>query len=128
MTTQIIDVSGKRLGKIAAEIAVLLKGKHKANYLPNVFSGEKVIVVNSDQLDIEPHKAETKKYFHYSGYPGGISEISLKKLFAKDSRKVIWNAVYGMLPKNKLRNVMLKNLEICKDDPISEKKRRDENG
>lgn len=127
MNTHIIDVSGKRLGKIATQIAILLKGKHKATYLPHVFSGDKVTVINSNDLDIESHKADSKKYFHYSGYPGGISSITLQKLFGKDSRLVIRKAVYGMLPKNRLRRIMLNNLEIYKNDPVSEEKRREEN-
>lgn len=126
MKTHIIDVSGKRLGKIATRAAVLLKGKHKPSYLPHIYSGDKVIIVNSDNLDVESHKAGSKKYWHYSGYPGGISSITLDKLFKKNSREVIRKAIYGMLPKNRLRNIMLNNLEIHKDDPVSEKKRIEE--
>lgn len=126
MKTHIIDVSGKRLGKIATRAAVLLKGKHKPSYLPHIYSGDKVIIVNSDNLDVESHKAGNKKYWHYSGYPGGISSITLGKLFKKNSREVIRKAIYGMLPKNRLRNIMLNNLEIHKNDPVSEKKRVEE--
>lgn len=124
MKTHIIDVSGKRLGKIATQIAVLLKGKHKASYVPYMISGDKVVVVNADSLDVEGKKAKNKVYFHYSGYPGGITAITLQKQFKKDSREVIRKAIYGMLPKNRLRSKMLNNLEIYKNDPIAEEKRK----
>lgn len=122
MKTHIIDVTGKRLGKVATQVAVLLKGKHKASYLPHVYDGDKVVIVNSDQLDIETKKSEVKMYHRYSGYPGGITSISLEKLFKKDSREVVRQAIYGMLPKNRLRKLMLKNLEIHKNNPVSEKR------
>lgn len=120
--THIIDVSGKRLGKVATQVVVLLKGKHKASYLPYKYEGDKVVIVNSDHLDIETKKAEVKIYHRYSGYPGGISSISLEKLFKKNSREVVRQAVYGMLPKNRLRRLMLNNLEIHKNNPVSEKR------
>lgn len=115
MKTQIVDATGKRLGKIATHVAVLLKGKNKASYVPNVVCGDKVVIINIDDLDIDPKKAKGKKYHHYSGYPGGITSITLQKLFKKDSRQVVRKAIYGMLPKNKLRTKMLRNLELYKD-------------
>lgn len=116
MKTHIIDASGKRLGKLATEVAVLLKGKNKPTFTPNVLNSDKVVIVNTNNLDVDGKKSEKKMYHRYSGYPGGITTTSLKKLFQKDSREVIRKAVYGMLPKNKLRAKMLNNLEMYKND------------
>lgn len=126
MNTHIVDVTGKRLGKIATQIAVLLKGKDKPSYTPNILNKDKIVVINTDNLDIEVKKSKGKMYHRYSGYPGGITSTSLRDLFEKDSRQVLRKAVYGMLPKNKLRNKMLQNLELHKNDPITEENRKKE--
>lgn len=111
----LFDAEGKVLGRLATEIAKTLSGRNKTDYVPNIDGGDFVIVINSDKVRVTGNKAEGKIYHHFSGYPGGISSISFKDLIKKDSRKVIKNAVFGMLPKNKLRDKMMLRLNVFKD-------------
>ena len=99
----LFDAKGKILGRLATEIATVLSGKSRVDFTPNVDAGDFVVVINTDKIDVTGNKDEKKVYHSYSGYPGGIHFITLGKLREKDSRKIIQNAVYGMLPKNKLR-------------------------
>ena len=99
----LFDAKGKILGRLATEIAMALSGKSRVDFTPNVDAGDFVVVINTDKIDVTGNKDEKKVYHSYSGYPGGIHSITLGKLREKDSRKIIQNAVYGMLPKNKLR-------------------------
>ena len=112
--THTIDATGKVLGRLASEIATLLRGKHKPNFLPYKNMGDFVIVRNVEKLKITGKKMEQKKYFTHSGYPGGWKEIPLKILLEKDPAKVLKKAVFGMLPKNRLREKMIKRLKIEK--------------
>jgi len=112
--THIIDATDKILGRLAVEIAVLLRGKHKPDFAPNKDMGDIVVVKNIENLKFDEKKMEQKKYYRHSGYLGGIKEISLKDLFKKDPEKVLKKAVFGMLPKNKLRPLMIKRLKIEK--------------
>jgi len=107
-----IDATGKVLGRLAAQIAILLRGKHKPNFLPYKDMGDFVIVRNVEKLKITGKKMEQKKYFTHSGYLGGWKEIPLKILLEKDPAKVFKKAVFGMLPKNRLRAKMIKRLKI----------------
>ena len=102
----LFDAQGKVLGRLATEIAKTLSGRNKVDYVPHIDGGDFVIVINADKVRVTGGKI----YHKYSGYPGGISSISLKDLLAKDCGKVIQNAVYGMLPKNKLRDKMMLRL------------------
>jgi large subunit ribosomal protein L13 len=104
------------LGRMSSEIAFLLQGKNNSQYTPNKTEGCFVIVINSDKINVSGRKLSNKMYHSFSGYPGGISSQSLEQALKKDSRQVIWNSVYGMLPKNKLRDKMMKRLLIFKDD------------
>lgn len=106
----LFDAQGKVLGRLATEIAKTLSGRNKVDYVPHIDGGDFVIVINADKVKVTGNKLEGKIYHKYSGYPGGISSISLKDLLAKDAGKVIQNAVYGMLPKNKLRDKMMLRL------------------
>ena len=106
----LFDAQGKVLGRLATEIAKTLSGRNKVDYVPHIDGGDFVIVINAEKIRVTGNKLEGKVYHKYSGYPGGISSISLKNLLAKDSAKVIQNAVYGMLPKNKLRDKMMLRL------------------
>jgi large subunit ribosomal protein L13 len=107
------DAKDKKIGRLASEIAVVLMGKDDPNYAPNKVADVKVLVENASQLDISDKKMEQKIYDHYSGYPGGRKEIPLKRLIEKKGYgEPLRNAVYGMLPKNKLRDLMMKNLTI----------------
>jgi len=110
--THTIDASGRVLGRLATEIATLLRGKHKPNFLPYKDMGDFVIVRNIEKLKITGKKMEQKKYFTHSEYLGGWKEIPLKILFKKDPAKVFKKAVFGMLSKNRLRAKMIKRLKI----------------
>lgn len=110
--THTIDATGKVLGRLASEIAVLLRGKHKPNFVPYKDMGDFVIVKNVEKLKITGKKMEQKKYFRHSEYLGGAKFISLKKLFKENPDLVLKEAVLGMLPKNKLRIRQIKRLKI----------------
>ena len=108
-----VDAKGKKLGRIASEISMLLMGKNKPSYQRNVVAGVKVQVVNASQLSIELPKLESKEYTRYTGYPGGLRKETLERLIRRrGSKEALKRAVHGMLPSNKLRSVMLKNLFI----------------
>lgn len=121
----LFDASQKSFGRIASEIAVLLRGKNKINFTPHIDGGDYVVVINSDNLKFTGTKNKNKIYHRFTGYPGGIKSISLGDQMKKDSRKIIKMAVYGMLPKNKLRNQMIKRLRIYKNDNHSYKNKFD---
>jgi len=110
----LIDADRKVLGRLAAEIALLLRGKNKVDFAPNVDGGDYVVVINTDKIQVSGRKNKQKTYWHYSGYPGGIKSVSYEKLFEKDSTKVLAKAVFGMLPKNKLRAGMMRRLKMYK--------------
>lgn len=112
----LFDAQAKPLGRMATEIATILRGKHKVDFTPNIDAGDFVVVVNADLLQVTGNKMDKKVYNHYSGYPGGVTSIKLKDQIAKDSRKVIEEAVYGMLCKNKLRDRMMTRLLIYKNN------------
>lgn len=112
--TQTIDASGKILGRLASQVAVLLRGKHKSDFAPYKDIGDIVIVKNVEKLRFTGKKLEQKKYYHHSGYLGSLKEISLGKLFAKNPAEVFKKAVFGMLPGNKLRAKMIKRLKVEK--------------
>ena len=108
-----LDAKDKKLGRLASEIAVILMGKNEADYAPNKVANVKVKVSNASLLNISQRKLDDKIYDTFSGYPGGRKEISMRKLIDKKGYGVILkNAVFGMLPKNKLRALMMKNLII----------------
>ncbi|KPJ56082.1 50S ribosomal protein L13 [Parcubacteria bacterium DG_74_2] len=110
--THTINASGKVLGRLATEIAVLLRGKHKPEFVLYKDIGDFVIVKNVAQIKFTGKKMEQKIYFHHSGYLGGLKEAPLKKLFEKDPAEVLKKAVWGMLPKNKLRAEQIKRLKV----------------
>ena len=100
---------------MASRIAVLLRGKNKVSFVPHLDGGDFVVVVNSDNLKYTGNKKDGKIYYEYSGYMGGMKSITLGDQIKRDSRKIIEDAVFGMLPKNKLRNEMMKRLKVYKD-------------
>jgi len=112
----LIDASTDNLGRLTSKVAALLRGKGKVSFTPHIDGGDYVIFINSDKLKYSKDKDEKKVYYHYSGYPGGMSAITLKDQIIKDSRVVIKKAVYRMLPKNRTRDVVIKRLRIYKDD------------
>jgi len=110
----IFDANGKVLGRLATEIAKVLSGRNKIDYVPNIDGGDFAVVINSDKVRVTGNKASGKMYHHFSGYPGGISSIAFKDQMKKDSRKIIKSALFGMLPKNNLRSKMMLRLKIYK--------------
>ena len=108
----IIDADGVNLGRLSTRLAELLMGKHKASYTPNIVSGDIVVVTNSAKIKVTGNKMNDKFYYRHSGYPGGIKEMSLKEMIQKHPNRVIEHAVAGMLPKNKLKDEMLKHLKV----------------
>ena len=107
-----IDAEGKILGKLAAEIAVKLMGKHKVSYTPHVDGGDFVVVTNAEKIAVTGNKLLAKTYYRHSGYPGGLKTRSLGEMLAKQPTEVIRKAVERMLPKNKLGSQMIGRLKI----------------
>jgi len=112
MKTHIIDASNKVLGRLATEIAILLRGKNKPDFVPNKDMGDFVAVKNINKIRLTGKKKEKKIYYHHTGYLGGLKEIPFEKLFEKNPGEVLRKAVFGMLPKNKLRAKQIKRLKI----------------
>lgn len=110
----IIDAEGKVLGRVAAEAAKLLRGKHKATFTPNVDCGDNVIILNSDKLVLTGKKEEQKYFKRYSGFQSGLKEIQYKKMMAEQSDVALMRAIKGMLPKNTLGRNMAKHVHIYK--------------
>lgn len=108
----VIDASGKTLGRLATEVAKLLRGKHKPTYTPFVDTGDYVIVINASKMVLTGKKLEQKMYRHHSGYAGGMKEISYKNLMAKNPEKALELAVKGMLPKNSIGRQMFRKLHV----------------
>ena len=108
----VVDASGKVLGRLASEIALRLRGKHKAIYTPHVDTGDFIVVVNAEKISLTGKKLTDKIYYSYSGYPGGLRETAAGKMLAEKPEKLIRIAVAGMLPKNNLGRKMLKKLKV----------------
>ena len=111
----IVDATGISLGRLASQVAVILRGKNKPEYTPHVDTGDHVIVINSDKVALTGNKLKDKKYFHHSGYAGGLKEVGYDKLMKEQSDFVVIKAVKGMLPKNSLGSKMIKKLRVYKD-------------
>lgn len=107
-----IDATEKPLGRLAVEIAIKLRGKNKPGYLPYKDEGFSVEVENVEKMKFTGKKLEKKIYYHYTGYPGGLKETKMGKVFEKNPAEVLRKAVWGMLPKNKLRAKQIKRLKI----------------
>ncbi len=108
----IIDATDKVFGRLAVEIALLLRGKEKPNFLPNQDLGDIVIIKNVEKVKFSGNKMTDKKYYHHTGYAKGLREVSLRKLFAQDPAEVLRRAVHGMLPNNKLSSEQIKRLKF----------------
>ncbi|OGZ97322.1 MAG: 50S ribosomal protein L13 [Candidatus Sungbacteria bacterium RIFCSPLOWO2_02_FULL_54_10] len=109
-----IDAAEKIVGRLATEVADMLQGKRDPRFDPARESGNRVTVYNTDRMLTTGRKMEQKLYRHHTGYPGGLKEETLERLYRRDSRLVLRHAVNGMLPKNRLRARMLKNLTLLK--------------
>jgi len=110
----LIDADGKTLGRLATEVATLLRGKRKPEFTPFIDSGDFVVVVNAEKINVTGKKIEQKKYYSHSGYPGGIKVNTLKELLEAKPEEVIRRAVWGMIPKGKLGRAVYKKLKVYK--------------
>lgn len=108
----LVDAEGKTLGRLAAQVATVLKGKHKPIYTPHMDTGDHVIVINADKVRLTGTKPEKKKYFHHTMYPGGGSFTKIAEVLQKHPERIIEKAVRGMMPKTKLGNAMYKKLKV----------------
>lgn len=108
----VVDADGKTLGRLAAEIAHRLRGKHKAEYTPHVDTGDYIVVVNAEKVRVTGAKTTDKMYHHHTGYPGGIRSMSFEKLIDKAPERVLQRAVKGMLPRNPLGRAMFGKLKV----------------
>lgn len=108
----VIDATGMTLGRLATQIATVLKGKHKPIYSPHLDTGDFVVVVNAHKVRVTGRKMDQKIYYRHSGYPGGLKEISLRDQLDRHPDRVIRFAVRGMLPKNRLGRQMIKKLKV----------------
>jgi large subunit ribosomal protein L13 len=108
----VVDASGKTLGRLAAEIAKRLRGKHKAEYTPHVDTGDYIVVINAANIHVTGRKETNKIYHHHTGFIGGIKSISFDKLRDKAPERIIEKAVKGMLPKNPLGRAMYTKLKV----------------
>ncbi len=107
-----VDAQDKVLGRLASRIAMVLRGKTKPTFTPHIDTGDFVVVVNAAQVQLTGRKLDNKMYYRHSGFPGGIKEISARKLLQKKPEEVLRHAVRGMLPKNSLGRQLLKKLKI----------------
>lgn len=108
----VVDATDKVLGRVATEVARRLRGKHKPEFTPHVDTGDYIVVVNVEKLRVTGNKAEDKKYYRHSGYPGGIYETNFTKLQQRHPDRVLQKAVKGMLPKGPLGYAMIKKLKV----------------
>ncbi|MEX2327272.1 MAG: 50S ribosomal protein L13 [Pseudomonadales bacterium] len=108
----VVDATDQTLGRMATAIANRLRGKHKAEFTPNVDTGDYVVVVNAEKVKVTGNKAEDKMYYHHTGYPGGIKSVNFETLIDQRPERVIEKAVKGMMPKNKLSRAMLSKLKV----------------
>ena len=108
----VVDAENKVLGRLAAKIATILRGKHKPIFTPHVDTGDFVVVINAEKVHLTGTKLDKKMYYRHSGYPGGIKSTSAGEMLEKKPEAVIQRAVKGMLPKNKLGSRMLRRLKV----------------
>jgi len=108
----VVDAEGQVLGRLATNVAQVLKGKHKAMYTPSMDTGDFVIVVNAEKVVVTGNKDQQKVYYHHSGYPGGMKETPYAKMLEQHPERIVYKAVEGMLPHNRLGRAMIKKLFV----------------
>src|SRR5690625_2764274 len=108
----VVDAEGQRLGRLASEVSAILRGKHKPTYTPHADTGDHVIIVNAEKIELTGNKLNDKMYRRHSGYPGGLKERNASEMLATQPEKVIEIAVRGMLPKGPLGRKMFKKLHV----------------
>ena len=110
----LVDAEGKTLGRVCTAIATILRGKNKVTFTPHVDGGDYVVVVNAEKIQVTGKKNMQKLYTTHSGYFGGLKQVTFNEMQAKKPEEIIYHAVNGMLPKNKLRSSMMKRLKVYK--------------
>lgn len=108
----VVDVADKVLGRVATEIALRLRGKHKPEYTPHVDTGDHIVVINAEKIAVTGNKEQDKIYYRHTGFPGGIKDVNVRELRERAPERILENAVKGMMPKNPLGRAMLKKLHI----------------
>ncbi|MEY3007483.1 MAG: hypothetical protein RI942_1825 [Pseudomonadota bacterium] len=108
----VVDATDKTLGRLASEIALRLRGKHKPEFTPHIDTGDYIVVVNAEKVRVTGAKATDKMYHHHTGYPGGLKSYSFEKLIERAPERVLQRAVKGMLPRNPLGRAMFKKLKV----------------
>jgi len=111
-TWHLVNAEGKTLGRLAAKVTSILRGKHRPTFTPNVDMGDHVVIINAEKIHLTGNKMEDKLYRHHSGYPGGLKTTTAGHLFRKDPTALLTKAIEGMLPKNPLGNGMAKKLRV----------------
>lgn len=111
-TWHLVNAEGKTLGRLAARVAGILRGKHRPTFTPNVDMGDHVVIVNAEKIKLTGNKMKDKLYHRHTGYPGGLKTASAEHLFRKDPTQLLVQAIEGMLPKNPLGNGMAKKLRV----------------
>ena len=111
----VIDANGQTLGRLATQVAMILRGKHKPTFTPHVDCGDHVIVINAGKVVLTGKKLEQKKYYRYSGYVGGLKETTARDMLEKKPELMVYEAIKGMMPKNSLGREMLTKLRVYKD-------------
>jgi large subunit ribosomal protein L13 len=108
----VVDASGKTLGRLAARVAILLRGKHKPTFTPNVDTGDHVVIINAEKIHLTGDKMKAKTYTHHTGYPGGLKTVTAEHLYEKHPTELLSKAIKGMLPKNPLGKQMARKLKV----------------
>jgi large subunit ribosomal protein L13 len=108
----IVDADSRVLGRVASEVAKIIRGKHKPSFTPHVDCGDNVIVINAEKIRFTGNKMDSKQYVSHSGYPGGQKKLSPKQILAKKPERIFEHAIKGMLPKNRLGRQLFKNLHV----------------
>jgi len=122
----VVDAEGKPLGRLASEIAKILRGKNKPTYTPHVDTGDFVIVINAEKVELTGKKLDQKVYRYHTGFPGGLKEVKYKHLLERNPEKAVELAVKGMLPKNSLGRAMFRKLNVYKGSEYDQKAQKPE--
>ncbi|HVP15551.1 MAG TPA: 50S ribosomal protein L13 [Terriglobales bacterium] len=108
----VVDAEGRTLGRLATQVAMVLRGKHRPTYTPHIDTGDHVVIVNASKIVLTGRKAEDKRYFHHTMHPGGATWTSISTIMAKHPERVVERAVQGMMPKTKLGRAMMRKLKV----------------
>lgn len=108
----VVDATGQNLGRLATRVASILLGKHKPTFTPHLDNGDNVIVINAEKIAVGPKRLENKLYYSHSGYPMGLKKVSMGRLMITHPDRIVWEAIWGMVPHNRLGRAMIKKLKV----------------